>query len=105
MLASGAHYPGQQPFCLPLQGQDVGPDLFQGPHRLGLVEVPVEVDLVSHPHRLGVVSGVRRVRQHLFLQEGLDAPWMEQGHLLHVSQVCVRLVLNHGGLAADGDRV
>ena len=91
----------KQPFGLLLQRQDVGADLLQGAHGLGLVEVAGEADLVADLDAVGLVPGVGGVGQHLAPQEGLDAALFQERDLLGVAQVGVGLVLDHGGFAVD----
>jgi hypothetical protein len=45
--------------------------------------------------------GVRRVGQHLAADEGFDAAFLQQRHLLGVAQVGVGFVLDDAGFAGD----
>src|ERR1700685_998912 len=62
----------EQPLGFLLQGQYIRPNLLQTTQRLRLVEVPGERDFVADLGGLLVQPGVRRVRQHLAAEEGLD---------------------------------
>jgi hypothetical protein len=88
----------QQPLGFLLDGEDVGADLLQRAQRLRLVEVPREADLVADLGGVFLDPGVGRVGQHLAADEGLDAAFFEQRHLLGVAQVGVGLVFDDAGL-------
>ena len=63
----------QQPFGFPTQRQDVGPDFFQCPQRLELIEVADEADLLAGLGAGWVVPGSRCLVQHYAVKEALDA--------------------------------
>jgi hypothetical protein len=67
---------------------------------LRLVEVAGEADLVADLGGRGVDPGVRRVRQHLALQECFHL--FLQWHLLSIAEVSVGFVFDHELLVADG---
>lgn len=53
--------------------QDVGPDLFQCPQRLGLIEVAGEADLLAGLDASRIIPGSRCLGQHHAVREALDA--------------------------------
>ena len=97
-----SHDLAQQALGLPLQGQDVGADVVEGAEGLGLVEVAGEADFVAGLDGGRDVPCVGRVGQHLSAEEGLDAAFFQERHLLGVAEVGVGLVLDDGGPAVDG---
>ena len=90
---------GQQPLGLPINGPDISADLLQRAQRLWLVEVPSEAQFVSHPGGAFLDPGVGRVGQHFSENEGLDAAFFQERHLLGVPQLGVRFVLGDGTFA------
>ena len=70
--------------------------------RLRLVEVAGEADLVAGLDAGRHVPRVGCVRQHLTAKERLHPTLFEERHLLGVSEVGVRLVLDDGGFLAVG---
>ena len=68
-----------KPFRLLLQREDVRADLLQRAQRLRLVELAREADLVADLDARRVVPGVRRVRQHLALEERSMPPSSSSG--------------------------
>src|SRR5437773_1536286 len=99
--ASGTDDLAQQPLGLLLERQDVGTDRLQRAQRLRLVEIAREADLVAGLDAVRHVPGVGRVRQDLPAQEGVDAAFLEQRHLLSVSEISVWLELHDGRLPRE----
>ncbi len=69
----------QQPLCLPLHRQNIGPYLRQRAQRLRLVKVAREADLVPGPDARRVVPGVRRIGQHLARRKPAMPPSSSSG--------------------------
>ena len=59
------------PFRIPLQDEDISPDLFQRAQGLGFVEVSGEADLVADFDTVGCVPGVGGVGENFTSQESL----------------------------------
>ena len=73
MEKASSEYLLQQPVRFPLQGNDIGPDLFQGTQGLGLVEVAGEADLIARLEARRIVPCVRCMGQHFAANEGLNS--------------------------------
>lgn len=60
-----------------------------------------EADLVADFGGAFLNPGIRGVRQHLAVDEGLDAAFFQEGDLLGVVQVAVGFVFDDAGLTVD----
>jgi len=82
-----------------LESQDVCTDFLQAAEGLRLVKVAGEADLVANLGGVRIDPGIRRVRQHLALHEGVDI--LRQGNLLRIAEIGVGFVLDDSSLALE----